>query len=674
LFLDLEDHAIGIERVAAYLPPSYIPLKQCHLSGSVISDAQISETWQDIMIEPECLATFFRQQREGACGYVRECVDDFKSRTGINGFHFAADMNSSDMALIAGENILPLPEHRKNVDRIIFYHSTLPEHPVWSTACRLQHMLSLVGAAAISVSQKGGNSWAISLKTALEMLIAETELRKIVLVGSDKFIPPYDRILNGLTVFGDSASAMVVGRSSDFLQVLSLEMADYAESWNPFVLDQKDIEQLQDFIAAQAALMIQNALQAAKVPAGRLALVLPPNVNQKFFEQLSRHCDIPLSRIYTRNLARTGSLCNSDAAVNCLHAQQEGLLPEGSFVAMLGMGLGTSLSCTLLRRGPCQAKERTATDVCPVSLTHMSYYLPPNPITVDSYGESMGFSPEKRARYKDVHGLDVIHISRGQTPFELAVQAARSVLEKSKMPPESIDTVIVHHTFFALSFEPRTLVGQLQHALGLSRAIGFSISGQACASVIAAMITARNTIQAGSAKTVLVVSTDSFLGSQLAREIDDTTLQGEGASAVIIEAGSGRNELRHVCNFVNGSSFRGMAADRKEKERFRLSYFLGCVRIIRETLSRAQLSLDEVKLVVPHNVNRSSWTFILPNLRCGTEKLFTKNIRRRGHVCSSDLIINLSDALEEHELRRGDYVLLTTAGLGAGWGSALIRI
>jgi 3-oxoacyl-[acyl-carrier-protein] synthase-3 len=669
LFLDLNDQSIGITKLEVHLPGKYTSVQQAHLSPQAPSDENVWSIWKDTVIEYEHLTAFVAKQMEGWRSSEQDTACEFVTRTGIRGFYVAESESSSDMAVKVAERILE-DCNKVDIDRIIFYHSTISQYPFWSTSCRIQHVLSLGSIPAMSISQKGGNALAMAVKVASETLAAEPHIRKILLVGSDKFIPPYDRTLRGLTAYGDSASAMVLEKSPQLFQILNVDVVDYAEWWNPCQFDAGANERMLEALAGHSASMLRRSLQAVNSSIDDLTLLIPPTFNRQFTDQIAQKCNLTGSRVYSKNLAITGPLMNSDMANNCLGAEREGLLPQGSMVAVLGLGLGTSLSCILMRRGAGEPAEQQAGSHLPVSLTHISYYLPPNPITVEDYAERVGLSTEQTQRYKDIHGLKTIHIGRGTGPFDFALEACQKILRESGVEPSSVDALIVHHTFFMLSFEPRTLVGQLQQALGLSRAIGFSVSGQACASVMVALMAARNMIWTKTAKRVLVVGADSCLGSDLAREIRDTSLLGEGASAVMVEANAGCNELLQVCNFVNGATFEMWNVI----EKMQLSYFVGCIRAIRNVLTESSLSLDDIDLLIPHNINTSSWSVILPHIHCDSSKLFSKNIARRGHVCGSDLIINLTDIREEKRLQKGDRALLVTAGLGGGWGAAVLQI
>jgi 3-oxoacyl-[acyl-carrier-protein] synthase-3 len=102
-------------------------------------------------------------------------------------------------------------------------------------------------------------------------------------------------------------------------------------------------------------------------------------------------------------------------------------------------------------------------------------------------------------------------------------------------------------------------------------------------------------------------------------------------------------------------------------------YYLASYRLIRSTLAKASLTMDDIRLIIPHNINKPSWRKILAALRCSESKLFAENIGRCGHVCSADLMINLSDAIEAGRLQKGDYFMLFTVGLGAVWACAILQ-
>jgi 3-oxoacyl-[acyl-carrier-protein] synthase-3 len=308
----------------------------------------------------------------------------------------------------------------------------------------------------------------------------------------------------------------------------------------------------------------------------------------------------------------------------------------------------------------------------PVGLPYLSYYLPPEVVSIEQLAKQMSMPDEEVRLYRDVHGLEFVHIAQGETTGDMAVKASRQVLEDNEIDPESVDAVIMFYTAFTTSLEPNTVVGRIQRELGLKRAIGFSIWEQYCASIITAMRVAQAMIRTSEARTILLVGADCFFGSTN-RAIDGITIQGEGSSAIIVKGDCATNRLVAITSHVDGSFYRTSGCTPEDLERFNLVYFLATTRIIQRTLKKSNLTLDDISLIIPHNINLSSWDRVLAMLKCDKGKLFAENVKKHGHVFGSDIVINLHDAINSSNLRKGEYALLVTAGLGASWGCAIIQ-
>jgi len=220
--------------------------------------------------------------------------------------------------------------------------------------------------------------------------------------------------------------------------------------------------------------------------------------------------------------------------------------------------------------------------------------------------------------------------------------------------------------------QPIDPVHKIRYELGLSRAIGFSVWGQGCASITTAIRVAWDMILSGSAETIMVVGADCLIGSRK-RQIERVTVQGDGGSAVIVRRNWTTNRLVEISSQDEGCFFQPEHLGKEQRERYDWVYFLATTRIAQKTLRQARLTLDDISLIVPHNINAASWTRILGFLKCSEEKFFGENIRRHGHAFGSDIIVNLADAITRGRLRPGEYALLLTAGLGASWGCLIIQ-
>lgn len=307
-----------------------------------------------------------------------------------------------------------------------------------------------------------------------------------------------------------------------------------------------------------------------------------------------------------------------------------------------------------------------------VGLPYLGYHLPAAAMTIEEFVRRRGLAQGMIRQFRDA-GLERVYVSEDESCVDLAHNAAAQVLSAARIDPHTIDCLIFYHTSYLTALEPRTVAVELCDRLRLKRAIGFAVAGQHCASVLGAIRIARNMILCGSAARILVVGADWFAGS-LRREILGTTiLQGEAACCVLVEANALRNEVLVVANRMHGQFYRGVSVTEKEAKKFNVSYYLGAKRVVTDALQNSNLRMENIDLIIPHNVSRTSWERLMSILGCQCDKLYADNIVRHGHLCGSDLIVNLADASQEGRVRQGNHVLLLTVGLGASWAAALLR-
>jgi len=346
---------VGIEHLAFYLPTDCYSV-QGYLQTEPVSFSQVmmESHWKDIWFDSEILYRFFCEQssgaKDGALLMPVERAAELFETSGIHGVYCASGETSSDMAIKVGKQILSSELNLvKNIDAVIFYHSTINEFPNWSTACRLQYDLGIKNALSFSISQKGANSSLMALKVACDMMAAEPNLNNFLLVGAEKFIPPYQRRFGDLTIVGDSASAMIFQRGGHRCQVRCIYICDFSEWWNP---DTSAADQKEFFIAIladKATSVINRVIDQLNIGWNEIALLIPPNFNLSFIRSLSARAKIPWDKIYIKNIARFGYLENSDLVVNLKCALAERSIKQGDLVLVLNLGLGLSLGCAVVR-------------------------------------------------------------------------------------------------------------------------------------------------------------------------------------------------------------------------------------------------------------------------------------------------------------------------------------
>jgi 3-oxoacyl-[acyl-carrier-protein] synthase-3 len=94
--------------------------------------------------------------------------------------------------------------------------------------------------------------------------------------------------------------------------------------------------------------------------------------------------------------------------------------------------------------------------------------------------------------------------------------------------------------------------------------------------------------------------------------------------------------------------------------------------VIKEALQANQLTLDDVKLIIPHQANLRISEAVVQRLNLPPEKMFN-NIQRYGNTTAASIPIALDEALEQGKIHEGDLVILASFGSGFTWASAAIR-
>ena len=275
-------------------------------------------------------------------------------------------------------------------------------------------------------------------------------------------------------------------------------------------------------------------------------------------------------------------------------------------------------------------------------------------------------------------GFRTIHVAQWESACDLALSAARGLLEAHDIDAGEID-LLFHASALPASaaLRPSTdsvmapfrfPVSRLQDELGLHRANAIGLGQQGCVSLFSAIRIARDMLLAEPRlRSALCVASD-VLPADASREMLLNVIC-DGACAALLRRDSPRNRI-----VAFGQITKGAYWDTPEMENeIVAAYFPTARTVIRETLDRAGLELGDVAWIVPHNVSLRSWEILTELLEFPLERLYTRNIARYGHTMSADNLINLKDLADEGLLKSGDHLLLFTFGFGLNWSSMILR-
>jgi 3-oxoacyl-[acyl-carrier-protein] synthase-3 len=314
-------------------------------------------------------------------------------------------------------------------------------------------------------------------------------------------------------------------------------------------------------------------------------------------------------------------------------------------------------------------------------------YLPAHVASVDElHGrELLRGSPETLKSF----GFEAVHLADDESNVEMAIAAAEKVLDESDIDRDEIGMILYAAALNSSSTlwdgnggSPRGSVLQLdsvpdlfkypasllQADLELPNASVVGINQLGCASIFAALRMARALIIAEDGlKAVLCVSADKFPAG---RQRDLAyNLVSDGACAAIVRRDTCRNRIVECTQVTKGALW-----DSEEIENEIIAaYFPTATALIERTLARAGLEMDDIALVIPHNVSLRSWQILGRLIDCPPERIYTENIARVGHTIASDNLLNLRRATESGLIEKGDYLLLFTFGYGSNWACMIVQ-
>ena len=280
-------------------------------------------------------------------------------------------------------------------------------------------------------------------------------------------------------------------------------------------------------------------------------------------------------------------------------------------------------------------------------------------------------------------------VSEGESTATLATAAARRALEAAGIEPKDLDLIVVGTITPEMVF-PSTACF-VAAALGLNSTPAFDMSA-ACSGFIYALTTGANFIKAGQYKTVLVIGAET-----LSRVVDYTDrgsciLFGDGAGAVVLKRdndptrgliysslhadGNGAEVMkcmpgsRHpICSDMISARDQYMKIRGREVYKFAVTKF---EELIEDAIRKVEITKDQVKLIVPHQVNQRIIDSAIDKIGIGADRVHV-NIDRYGNTSAASIPIALDEAWRAGKISAGDHVVFVAFGAGLTWANAVLR-
>ncbi|HEY0638319.1 MAG TPA: 3-oxoacyl-[acyl-carrier-protein] synthase III C-terminal domain-containing protein [Pseudonocardiaceae bacterium] len=309
------------------------------------------------------------------------------------------------------------------------------------------------------------------------------------------------------------------------------------------------------------------------------------------------------------------------------------------------------------------------------ALLEIASYLPPRRVPIEELAGRLGLSDRQVRVFRRFHGLAEVRREPERTLLDLLSSAVER-LDGLRGNENRVRYVLQARGMPAAVPYPMNPVHELCERFGLRDAMAFTVTHQACATGLLAIDLAGRLLAADRAAGVdgadealaLVVAGEKTF-TRFAEIVPDTSILGEGSGACLVRADGPSDRLLSYATVVRGE-FDGRLLDR---EAYLREYPELMAAVLLRAVELAGLVLDDIGLVLPHNVNSVSWQRICRRIDYPVDRVLLENVPITGHTFTADAFINYRTAAERGLLVPGLRYLVAAAGLGATFSAMVFE-
>jgi 3-oxoacyl-[acyl-carrier-protein] synthase III len=308
------------------------------------------------------------------------------------------------------------------------------------------------------------------------------------------------------------------------------------------------------------------------------------------------------------------------------------------------------------------------------ALDAVAAYLPQRRVPLEELAGPLRLSPSQVQVLRRIRGLsEVRRCGPGETLLDLLAGAVGK-LDGLRGQEHRVRYVLYARGVPVTTPYPVNPVHELCQLTGLGHATSFAVTHHACATSLLAIDLAGRLLRLDGDPDALalVVAGDTVFTDDDALP-PDLRVFGEAAGACLVSAGGTRDRVLGYACHQRGDLDHWLAPGSDHAERFAREYRELLTGVIRAAAGQAGLALDEIALILPHNVNAVSWHRVCDLLGYPRDRVLLHNVARVGHTFASDAFVNHRSATELGLLEPGDRYLVAAAGYGATFSAMVFE-
>ena len=309
-------------------------------------------------------------------------------------------------------------------------------------------------------------------------------------------------------------------------------------------------------------------------------------------------------------------------------------------------------------------------------IEYVDYYLPDNTVNVKDILDESEISESKKNHILKCGNFDRICVEDRLNCYEMCEGLMQNCLthysgEKIKFLLFSGNARFVNNGISV----PYYIVGKYN----LKNTSIISIN-QGCASALHALKIADLLVKEDKDAKIIIASL--WKAENYKERLVATTVIGDGACVKVVGSGSGMLKIIDSRSRSDGSTtlrrYLELGVADKVQPGFmdvEKNIVRNLKKLIFDLLRNNSLSIDDIALFIPQNVNHILYRLYAQNINVGIDRFFLENIPKHGHIGDADTAINLKDAISIGRIKHKDKIIMFSIGeVGGNFNYAAVLL
>ena len=274
-----------------------------------------------------------------------------------------------------------------------------------------------------------------------------------------------------------------------------------------------------------------------------------------------------------------------------------------------------------------------------------------------------------------------------QAVSDLAVEAAKKALAAAGKSAADIDLIIVATTTPDLTFPATAAI--VQRKLGAPVGIAFDVQA-VCSGFVYALSVADGFVARGLAKCALVIGAETMTRLMDWTDRGTCILFGDGAGAVVLEAGEGKGEptdrgllgfalrcdaTKQDLLFVDGgvSTTGTIGHLRMQGNQVFRHAVINISEAVEAAAKTSGVAIADVDWFIPHQANQRILEGVARRLGIPEDRVVS-TVSEHANTSAASIPLAWAKAAEDGRIKPGQLLLIEAMGGGLTWGACVVRL